>query len=257
MKQTGMTTRGARSTPVLSTIGVAAMMAAFGCGLISSDVAKISFDLPARSYSFDTQQTGWNTATTSKFSMTVPSVGCGADADCCSQAVTLAGLDCSSIICDPVSSTCAFTVTVETPPQEVNLRAQAPELSGLSGQSLADVTVSQITYDVTTNTMNVDLPSVDLFVAPKDVTSTSDPSASLFATVPVIPKGTTTDPPLRSHKVKLDAAGQQALIGFAHDFATPFVFLSRTRVVVPGGTPVPSGALSLTINGRLSAKPSL
>ncbi|MEO8214995.1 MAG: hypothetical protein ABI560_17480, partial [Myxococcales bacterium] len=57
--------------------------------------------------------------------------------------------------------------------------------------------------------------------------------------------------------VALDPRGQEAFKGFAHNFGTPFVFMARTKVVVPGGTPLPTGALSLTIKGQLKANAGL
>lgn len=246
MKQPSKLARGSRFLLMVS------MSAAFSCGLINSDIAKISFNLPERTYSFDTSQAGWNSAQTSTFS-SAPVIPCTVDADCRSPLLPAVGVDPSYVICDLPSGSCAFTVTVETPPQTIDIKAEVPELSGFSNQSLVDVTISKITYDISGNTMNVDLPVVELFVAPMGVTSTSDPSATRFGTVPVI--AAKTD--VTGGTVALDKAGQDAFVNFAHHFGTPFSFLARTRVVVPGGTPVPSGGLSLTVKGRLSAKPSL
>jgi hypothetical protein len=157
------------------------------------------------------------------------------------------------VLCDAGSGTCALKVTVETPPQTINLKMDAPELNRFDKQTLVDVTVSQINYDVSTNTMNVDLPAVELFVAPNGTTSTSDAGAVRFGTVPLTPAGKT----IADGAVALDKPGQDAFVGFAHNFGTPFVFIARSVVIVPGGTPLPMGAVEITIKGQLSAKPSL
>jgi hypothetical protein len=231
--------------------GGMALLVAGGCGLVSSDVTKVSFDLPARSYRFDTAQAGWKTSTATSFA-TIPSIACAADTDCCPPAVMALGIDCSLIVCDGTSSTCAFTVTVEAPPQKIDLKQSVPP--SLSSQSVIDITVSQITYDVTENSMNVDLPPVQLFIANDSATSTDDPSAVLFGTVPATPKGTTST----GRKVTLEqGAADAAFINIGHHLDTPFTFLARSRVVVPGGTPIPMGALGLTIKGRLAAQPGL
>src|SRR4051812_12768568 len=230
--------------------GGMALVVAGGCGLVSSDVTKVSFDLPARSYRFDTAQAGWKTSTATSFA-TVPSIACAADTDCCPPAVMALGIDCALIVCDGVSSTCAFAVTVEAPPQEIDLKQSVP--SSLSSQSVIDITVSQITYDVTENSMNVDLPPVQLFIADDSATSADDPSAVLFGTVPTTPKGTTST----GRKVTLEPGANGAFINIGHHLGTPFTFLARSRVVVPGGTPIPMGALGLTIKGRLAAQPGL
>jgi len=217
------------------------------CGLISSDVATIMFDLPVRTYSFDTAQAGWNLPPAS-----LPVIACSDDQICCTAA-QLAGVDCGTVICDAASATCALKVTVETSPQSINLKSEVPQLSSLGNQTFIDVTISRITYDVTSNTLNVDLPEVEIYVAPQGTTSTSDPNAAKFGTVPVTRAGTT----ISGGSVALDPAGQKALVGFAHDFGTPFVLIGKTVVIVPGGTPLPMGAIDIDIKGQLSAKPSL
>ena len=235
---------------VLMSLGCSVLITSAGaCGLISSDITSVKFDLPSRSYNFDTAQAGVNLP-----AATLLSLPCSAASDCCLLAGG-AGIDCGLVICytDAPSPTCALTATIETPPQEVDLKKEVPALSGFSKQSVIDVTVSKITYDITKNTLNVDLPAVELFVAPAGTPSTSDPMAKRFGTVPVTAAGTT----ITGGQVQLDAAGQQAFVGFAHNFGTPFVFLGRTTLVVPGGMPIPNGAVALTIKGQLSAKPGL
>jgi hypothetical protein len=234
-----------RTSSWLGRISVA--LATAGCGLVSSDVATIKFDLPVRTYSFDTAQMGWNLPPAS-----LPSVACADDQICCAAA-QLAGVDCGMVVCDSDSATCALKVTVETPPQSVDLKAEVPELSSLDHQTVIDVTISRITYDDTANTLNVNLPEVEIYVAPQGATSSADPSASKFGTVPVTLAGTT----IAGGSVALDPAGQNAFVGFAHDFGTPFVFIAKTTVIVPGGTPLPAGAIDIEIRGQLSAKPSL
>jgi hypothetical protein len=221
-----------------------------GCGLISSDLTTIKFALPERTYNFDTAMTGWNLPAAS-----LPMISCTEPTACCTLA-TLASIDCAMVICDASSGTCALTATVEIPPQAIDLKANVPELASFSKQSVIDVTVSKITYDLTqdaTRPLNVALPPVELFVAAQGATSTSDPSAKKFGTVP----GTAAGMSVMGGAVALDAAGQAAFVGFAHNFGTPFVFLGRTTVVVPGGTPLPMGAATVTIKGQLSAKAGL
>lgn len=227
---------------------------AAGCGLVSSDITKVSFDLPPKSYRFDTQQAGWKTSATMSFS-SVPSIGCSSDADCCPPSVTLLGLDCASIVCDVgATNTCAFVITVETPPQTIDLKAEVPAVASISNQSVIDIAISKITYQVTENSLNVDLPPVELFLANQGATSTQDPSATKIGTVPVIPSNTT----IPDGMVMLESPGaKDAFTNIGHHLGTPFVFLARSRVLVPGGTPVPKGALNITVGGRLSAQPGL
>jgi len=240
-------------TPAFPGLVVAALGVA--CGLVSSDITKVSFDLPPKFYRFDTQQAGWKGADTMKFG-TVPAISCTADADCCPPAVVALGLDCSSIVCDlpPGTATCAFALTIETPPQTIDLKMEVPSVSAISSQNVIDIAISQITYTVSENSLNVDLPPVDLFLADNGAASTGDPSAVQFGTVPVIPKMTTV---ANGNVTLVQPAAKDAFNKIGHHLGTPFVFIARSRVLVPGGTPVPSGALSITVGGRLSAQPGL
>jgi hypothetical protein len=222
---------------VLLTVG----FACFGC----KDLATITFQLPTETYGFDASQFNLPPGT-------LPSVPCTDSGSCCTVA-TAAGIDCASVVCDAPSGTCAVTVTVESPPQVIDLKAQVSQLGGLQSQSFADVTVSQIIYTVDPNTLNVALPPVDLFLANNGATSTADPSAQKFGTVPATPAMTT----VVGQQVTLDGAGQQAFVNYAKNFGTPFEVIARTTIVVPGGTPLPTGALTISVTGRVSITPSL
>ena len=42
---------------------------------------------------------------------------------------------------------------------------------------------------------------------------------------------------------------------FASNLSTPFNFIAATTVVIASRTPVPSGAITLTVTGAVSAQP--
>jgi hypothetical protein len=185
---------------------------------------------------------------------------------CCTLAQQLVGYDCATnpaLICDTTASpsTCAVSVPVETPPQTIDLKMQVPELSSFgSSQSLANVSISQITYHVT-STLNLELPPVDLFLAPAGVTSTSDPQAHRFGTVPATPaamlSGTNLTPATVDGAVMLAPDAGATFAGYAYHFGTPFQFLGRATVVIRGGDSTPTGSVDITVNGKVTAKPNL
>jgi hypothetical protein len=221
-----------------------------GCGLVSSDITTISFDLPQRHYLFDTA--AWHLPPAQ-----LPEVVCSTADECCSMAQLLGIYDCSTsppLSCD--GGSCALPLTVETPPATIDLGKEAPELRSLSGQTLADVFISRIQYSVV-STMNVDLPAVELFLGPNEANATTDPGVKKFGTVPVTPVGTDTTGKNPLPNVVLEPDSQQTFAGFARNFATPFKFLGRTTIVVRGGQPLPSGSVDIVVQGRLSAQPSL
>jgi len=243
-----------RLAPVLLALATAAPLPfAASCGLISSDLATVSFDLPPKTYTFDSGQGDWKGGMSSAFAM-VPTIGCSADADCCSPQISAAGIDCTStLVCDAPTASCAFAVDVQSPPQMIDLKNEGGLPSSLSSQSVLDISVTKLTYDVSQNSLNIDLPPIDLFLGPQGTTKVTDPGVTQFATVPAIPHGTI----LTNGNIPLEPAANGVFANIGMHLGTPFVFLAKTRVVVPGGTAAPAGALTLTVKGRLSAKPNL
>jgi len=245
-------TSGRLPSVLMALATVAPLAFATGCGLINSDLAKVSFDLPPKTYTFDTAQADWNGPMTGAFAM-VPAIACTTDADCCPLAISAAGIDCTMLTCDAASASCAFAVVVQSPPQMINLKTEANLPSSLANQSVLDITVNKLSYDVSQNSLTVDLPPVDLFLGPQGTTKTTDPGGVKFATVPSIPRSTV----VTDGNIPIEAAANTVFENIGMHLGTPFVFLAQTRVVIPGGTPAPAGALTLTIKGQLSAKPNL
>jgi hypothetical protein len=221
-----------------------------GCGLVSADVASISFDLPERDYVFDTSS--WMLP-----SGTLPAIPCTSTDVCCDLAMVV-GYDCASsslpLICDTsqAPSTCGFSIPIQTPPQTINLQMQVPALSGFGNQSLANVSISKIQYDVT-STLNRALPPVNLFQAPAGVTSTTDPQAQAFGTVPATP----ANAQLTNEMVALAPNAGPTFAGYAYHISTPFEFLASATVVVRGGDSTPTGMVDIKVRGTVTAKPNL
>jgi hypothetical protein len=219
-----------------------ALGSAASCGLISSDILSTSFSLPAKSYSFDTAV--WHLPSGS-----FPPIPCGAGEvveDCCNPPAPLPSPDCSvnMLSCDDALCTLHVPISVS---QTMDLKKEVPALSSFSNQSLINVTISKITYAFASS-MNVDLPPVELFIAPDGVTSADDPGAQKFGTTHVIPAGASGE-----DMVDLAPNAGAVFADKAHHFGTPFNFIARTSVVIPSGSPIPSGRVNLTVQGTAKA----
>lgn len=219
-----------------------------GCGLLSSDIASVSFDLPSKRYSFNTNDGMWKLPA-GEF----PPVACGDGqliTDCCNPPDPLPKPDCAAtpLTCEPSNDmmvcTLRFPVSVVQP---MDLKKEVPSLAMFSNQSIIKVTISQIryTYD---STMNVDLPPVELYLAPEGVSSAGDPGAQKFGTVPVTPAMT-----IGQAEVALEPTAQALFAERAQQLGTPFNFIATTTIVLPSGTPIPSGGVILTVTGRAKA----
>jgi hypothetical protein len=212
------------------------VLSATGCGLISSDITRLSFELPTKTYHFDTST--WQLPATG----TVPSVACTTDADCCAPGSTSCAT--TGLVCD--GTMCALHKTVAVT-ETMTLGQEVPQLHG--AQSLADVFISQIRY-AAVSTLNVALPPVTIYLAPNGVTDPSDPSAKKFGTVPSTPAHANT-----SGSVSLEPDAQQTFAGYAQMLDTPFTFIATTTVVVSGGMPIPSGSVDVSVTGTVSVQP--
>ena len=215
-----------------------------GCGLISSDVAEIKFNLPPRMYSFN--PSSFNVP--AGLSQEIP---CGAPPvmDCCNPTPPLPAPDCSAtpITCEQNENgmnVCMAQATVSQS-QMMNLGQEVQQLSGLTG--LISISIKRISYQVTANTLDVNVPDVILYLAPAGVMDPSDPSAKKFGTLPAIPAGTMT-----SGDVILEPNSAQVLESFTSNIQSPFMFIAATTLKVSHS---PAGAIDLTITGQLAASP--
>lgn len=213
-----------------------------GCGLISSDISKLTFDLPTETYTFDTAQ--WSNLPKG----TIPAVPCASASDCCTAAtLTGSGLDCTTLSCN-TSSVCEADVP-ESAASSVNLAMDVPALRSFPGQGLSSVTISSISYAVSNNSLNIDLPPMTIYLAPDGVSDPKDPRAEEFGTIPAIPAG--TDP---SGMVTLVPNATAVFAKFTGNISTPFTIIAAGTVAIPSGSPVPSGAITLSVSGTVSAQ---
>jgi len=170
----------------------------------------------------------------------------------CFSKVPIEGAPCpcpsSGYCCE--NSVCVLEFPIDQS-QTINLKMQVPSLSSLSGQTLATISISKVTYTIA-STMNVDLPPVDVFIAPSNVTSASDPAAQKFGSIPKSPANMTT-----TGNMTLDPNGGAVFSQYATAFSVPFNFIAHATMIVRPGDPIPSGAVTATVTGKVSAKPNL
>ncbi len=213
-----------------------------GCNAISN-LGTITFDLPPQSFSFDTGSSTWKAPPA-----TFPSVTCGPGktvADCCQ-----APADCTATPLACEGGVCVLEFPINAS-QTIDLKMQVPSLSSLSGQTLATISISQVTYTIDSK-MNVDLPPVDVFIGPASAMSSTDPGTQKFGSIPSSPANMKT-----TGNMTLDQNGGAVFSQYASAFSTPFNFIAHATMIVAPGTPVPSGQVNVTVTGKVSAKPNL
>ena len=226
-----------------ATTSAIAVLGLVGCGLISTDITKITFDLPTETYTFDTAQ--WNIPPALN-GLEFPTITCGTDNDCCTLG-SVAGLDCTMTKLACMSGSCAAELP-ESQATMINLSTQVPSLSSYT--SLVSISISSIKYAVRSNTLNVAVPPLSIYLAPNGVTDPTDSRAVLFGTVPSIPAGS-----MPSGNVNLEPNAASTFQTFTSSLTTPFEIITAATVVIGAGTPVPTGAITIAVSGAISAQP--
>jgi hypothetical protein len=213
-----------------------------GCGLLSSDITTTKIALPPQTYSFDTSMfKGLPTGN----SQSVPCGDGQVITDCCNPPA-----DCTTtpLVCQPDNSSVnnganvCTAVIPESISNSINLSG-----AGLSSFPAGNISIDSVAYTVSNNTLNVDLPPVAIYLAPDGVTDPKN-GAMLFGTIPAIPMGTNP-----TGAVQKDPGADHAFEVYAGNLSTPFNFIASTTVVIPSGTPIPSGQVTITVTVTLAA----
>jgi hypothetical protein len=245
-----MSMRPLSSAPVVRGTVALLLAGALGCGLISSDISKVTFELPAKTYTFNSAQWGIPAGNT-------VAVHCGAPdnpvtmtvMDCCNPPAPFPKPNCTAnpLVCEGTPKVCTLEQPVAVG-QSVNLKSEVSVLSSINSQSIADITLSNLHYEAQ-STLNVDVPPLDLYIAADGVQDPKDPSAQKFGTVPAIPGGTSP-----SGDVVLEPNSDAVFSARGQMFGTPFNFIAATTISVPSGSPTPTGMITVTITGTVAAK---
>src|SRR5438270_2751058 len=193
-------------------------------------------------------------------SATVPTVACDptVSPDPCASLVPPSMLGAAKMSCDTPSRTCAAVVDVHLAyPVDLSMQTLPPEVVQYG---VDKVSIEKIAYWVM-DSVNVEIPPIDLYVAAAGAKDESDASAKLVGTVAKLPANAractdAADPagdPMANTQMlsvcdaKLSDAGQTALAAFVKDYKTPFQFIARSKVVAHAGDPLPTGTLSFYV----------
>ena len=232
---------------LLGALGALALSSA-GCGLISSDVSDFDLQLSSKDFTVDTS--GWQVTqseadlylgTTCDPNQSAPNV-------CSSTATTACPMNCSGS-CDPTAHTCDLGLEVAVH-QPVDLLMEHPELKTINS-SFIHVTIDDVAYAVSDNTLNVATPVMKVYVAPMSVMDPNDPSAMQIGTIAAVPAGM----PVASAEMMFTDTGKAALIQIMGDYKNPFNIIVGSELMLEQGDQVPTGKLDANVNIKAHASP--
>jgi hypothetical protein len=220
-------------------VGLVVGLTLAGCGLISSDVTNFDLTLPDKKFTIDTGS--WQVDQSAANLYLKQS--CTMSTMCNSAVQTACKTGCSGS-CNTTSHTCDLSLDVGLS-QPVNLVMEKPELKSINDEPVIKVSIDSVTYEITTNTLNVATPEITLYVAPMTVIKPTDPMAQAIGTIMPVPAGQTTTSP---QSIMFTDAGKAELVNIMSTFKTPFNVLVGSSLVVKSGQPVPMGKLDAVVH---------
>lgn len=128
------------------------------------------------------------------------------------------------------------TLEFETPPEKVDLTGEEDLKKYVDAGNVKNVRIESVKYDITQNTLNYDLPDMEMYMDAYEATGITDGVSQLIATLPVITAGTTGP-----GAVQWAPNGQSILSNYLMSFkfaiigkATVEIDTSKTRAIPAG-----------------------
>jgi hypothetical protein len=219
-------------------VGVCAALA--GCGLISSDVTNFDLTLPDKTFTID--MGGWQVNSSARDTYFMRPCSASSPTFCNTAVQQVCTMGCSGSC--GASGFCDLSLDVSLS-QPVNLLMEKPELKSLNDEPVIKVTIDSVTYEIASNTLNVDTPEFIVYVAPMSVIKTSDAMAKPIGKIAAVPAGWVTDAP---HPFTFTATGRADLVNLMSSFKTPFNVLIGSSLLMTVNDPVPTGKLDAVIH---------
>lgn len=210
-----------------------------GCGLIDSDITDFNLSINDKTFTVDTAQ--WELADQSTF----PEVDCS-QMDVCSAAVMQSCMSDNCFgSCDGQNCQALILVSLFV---EIDLLDEHPELEEID--NIVSVSIDKVEYEISENTLTMDTPEMDLYVAPATVMSPGDPQARKIGTIAPVNAMTPTTEPL---EVNLTPEGRDNLREFMSMYRTPFNIIVGAEVEIMAGDPIPMGRLEANVRVTATA----
>jgi hypothetical protein len=174
----------------------------------------------------------------------VASVPCGPSGMCPSPSGAIV-LTCEASVCDPAPTTLSVQVG-----EVVDVEALLRETRDIGVRRIESYTIEEVGYEVTLNTLGLDVGPVDIYWAPEAATAI-DPALGVrrFGTVPLVANGTTP-----RGQIDIDEAGATALSDYLVATGSRVRFWAQTVIDLDPGDPYPAGGtLSVGVNVTITA----
>jgi hypothetical protein len=209
-----------------------------GCGVINSGSTDVALEVGHKHFTIDASSWQVNQAAATSFL----AMSCEATPTVCGAAAMQACAANCTGSCDSTTHTCdlGLRIGVYSP---VDLQMDAPELTTLSNAAVIKVTIDSVQYAVTPNTLDVDTPPLQVYVAPTSITDPEDPAVQQIGTIRPVAAMTTVG----ATDMEFTPTGEQALVDIMTTYRTPFNVIVGSTLSVSQDSQVPSGSLEADV----------
>jgi hypothetical protein len=188
----------------------------------------------------------------------VPAVACTGDGtDVCSNlpvvSTDVAALGVPATIdltaaCDTTTQLCYAQATVRAP-YTVSVLDDPGFAASVARRGTTFIRVAALAYTVPVNTLNFDLPALDIYVGPAGSARETDPDVVLVGSTTALAAGQTlTDD---QHLTVADGSPARALIEGNIQGRQPFTFVLVISPRLDSGQPIPAGAVEIDVTPNL------
>ena len=223
------------------------VIALSGCSLINSNVTSYDLDLPSKSFSVDAS--GWQVNQTAADAYL--DKNCSATPMLCSTAATNAcPMNCSGT-CDASVHTCNLGLEISVH-QTIDLLTEEPELKSVDdATTILTVTVDAMTYEVTANSLDINTPELQVYLAPMSIMDPHDPMAQQIGSIAIVQAGAMLGPT----NMRFTDNGQDVLTQTLANFKNPFNVIVGGTLMLHAGDLVPTGKLDANVHIKAHASP--
>jgi hypothetical protein len=153
-------------------------------------------------------------------------------------------------ICDTTSRTCTARVdaTVSYP---VDLSKDQGFTTQVAGKVVTIVKSISLEYGVPMNTVTIDIPQLDLYIAPQGVTKLPDSRAVFVDKIPAIAKRRTLPDGSGTITIETSSPAGALFVDSIKNPAKPFTLLINTKPVVKAGDPLPAGQMTINVTPKI------
>jgi len=145
----------------------------------------------------------------------------------------------------PAGVNFADSLELETPPEKVDLTGEEKLKKYVDAGNVKSVRIESVSYNITQNTLNYDLPNLEMYMDDHDVTGLTQAS-QLIATLPVITAGTTGP-----GAVQWAPNGQSILSDYLMSFKFAIIGKATVEIDTNKTRAIPAGQMAGTVEVKV------